>query len=147
MELHSWNEIIKYFSDNAESQTILWDYVTALRGPDIDNPDWKLMLTCLLRGQCSDALDITDTFSYVRNESFTVINKQLTATLEQLPIHYLFHTVNGFRALSEYYYKEMGNAQLAELFLELSLQLSKQNLFNIVFLVEEIVDIMHDGKE
>ena len=63
MELHSWNEIIKYFSDDSNSEINLWRYVSALRGPDDDSIAWKKLLTCLLRGQCSNALDIVDIMS------------------------------------------------------------------------------------
>ena len=147
MEPHSWNKIIKYFNDSSDFEINLWRYVTALRGPDDDSIVWKKILTCLLRGQCSNALNITDTFAYFKGENFEKIHTELNNTFEKIPLHYLYHTADGFEALSDYYYVEMKNKQLGRLFSRLSQQIRHYDTLQIARIVKTIVGIMHDGKE
>ena len=88
----SWREIIMEIS--REPRT-LWDYVTALRGPDLERhiftPGPKALFTCPLRGRCAYALGREEFFSLSPEE----IERGFAAVYEcrhELR-HYLQHIV------------------------------------------------------
>jgi len=53
----TWRDIIQEIE---KDDGVLWHYVTALRGPDVDSPYVKGVFTCPLRGRCAQALDVEE---------------------------------------------------------------------------------------
>jgi len=53
----TWGDIIREIEKDPD---VLWHYITALRGPDVDLPYVKEIFTCPLRGRGVQALDVED---------------------------------------------------------------------------------------
>jgi len=87
----SWEDIIYEVS---HEPSILWHYITTLRGPDKDD-SWhsaKVLFTCPLRGKTVMALDVDDFLALSRDDvvhGFIDIN-----TRKEELRHYLHHIVS-----------------------------------------------------
>jgi len=82
----TWRDIIQEIEKDAG---ILWHYITALRGPDVDLPYIKEIFTCPLRGRCVQALDVEEYLALTEEvviKGFTIVlgNKQKLS-------HYIYH--------------------------------------------------------
>jgi len=82
----TWRDIIREIE---KDDGVLWLYITALRGPDVDLPYVKEIFTCPLRGRCVQALDVEEYLALTEEiviKGFTIVldNKQKLS-------HYIYH--------------------------------------------------------
>jgi len=87
----SWEHIIYEVS---HEPSILWHYITVLRGPDKDDswPSAKVLFTCPLRGRTVMALDVDD-FLALSKDDMVHGFIDIKARKEELQ-HYLHHIIS-----------------------------------------------------
>jgi hypothetical protein len=109
MAYHQWNRVARdlllYFSKDEA-----WNYVTALRGPDVYSPEdtFKRIVTAVIRGDCSDES------CYCINDAYGMHNLYLgclvgftaecfCSLVEQTSPHTVHHCSDGFGSLISWY--------------------------------------------
>lgn len=103
MEIHNWADVIK-FCQEKRGEIYLWNYITALRSCDGASDNWKALITCLIRGECNIAWNITETRNYIKRIVRGDTEKHIRGLYEStITTHYRNHSMEGFMVLSEYY--------------------------------------------
>jgi len=140
--MHEWTEVVDLFRLRGET-LCLWDYLTALRGPDVD-PDneesriFKALTTCVVRGKCGEAWGITITEAILKIYPRGVILKALSKLYAREFEHFRVHFLNGLQALATYYWLK-GKPQLVKLFDEMYQSLVQGDTEKYLTLVEELL--------
>ena len=147
MKIHKWEEIIKFFMSNDEQETELWDYITGLRGPDNDAHTWKMMITCIIRGQCAEAYGIETTRSFLTHQNDDDIINALNKEEVFLSNHWFNHSIFALDNLAIYYNNKMKNTRINDLLCSLSYNLDNRYItserINIVIIVREIIEELY----
>ena len=144
MKIHSWEEVIRYFLDKGY-KSYLWDYVTALRSGDDVDDIWKIMITCLIRGEGLNGMawDISWCKDYLDDhESDDCIEEKLNETFKDISSHYINHSQRGFDSLSIYYRDVIKNKSIAISLKELSRKM-KEDRKEIPKIVSSILNILY----
>ena len=152
MKVHNWKEVIKYFIDE-DRDTELWDYISALRGPDDDSGSkiWKKMITCLIRGDCQTAFGIEETKEILTRWDNAKLIMSLYNSFRFTSNHWFNHSIFALQCLVTYY-NEMYNIKIHDLLSELILGLNQRErngtdgVAHIVAIVREIVKEMYEEK-
>ena len=104
--VHTWRKVIEVLN-----YSCLWDYITALRGPDASNCDTvKTMFTGFIRGKYTYGIGIKDTVVHAVDSYVESLAKEL----EFVGCHYVKHVLYGMKAL-RVYYEKVGNMVAASL--------------------------------
>lgn len=145
MKIHDWKEVIEYFS-RAGYEEELWDYATALRscdGKEFESA-WKMLITCLIRGKCESAFDITNTFWEMRFHYNEDISKKLNNC--DMPSHWVGHSIAGLNSLSIYYRNALNNKVISSLLSKLKFDLLgiNKNIEDIPITVEKIINLLYE---
>lgn len=144
MKIHNWENVIKFFVEN-KRETDLWDYVSALRGPDSGSNYWKEMITCIIRGECKVAFGIDYIMSLLENYNNLELIAFLNESIETSH-HWFNHSSYALESLSKYYNEVMNNIKMSNLLLQLAYNLEKRgtdDISNIPITVREIVEKLY----
>jgi len=104
---HNWMGVIQ----ELQGSNYIWDYVTALRGPDSGDvkDTYKSYVTAVLRGHCSCAMSFYGIDRLPPKKNFGTV-------LKRIPFHAKNHARYGFYALAKYYeYKGGGEKVVTSL--------------------------------
>lgn len=128
MKKHTWKDVMKYFAEH-EQIGELWDYVTSLRGPDYSSYSWKMVITCIIRGECKTAYGIDTAKSFLDSWE----NKDITQNLRSEDsksdsTHWFSHSIYAVECLSKYYSNAMDNLVVADLFSKLAVALDEREI-------------------
>ena len=106
----TWRDIMQEIEKDDD---VLWHYITALRGPDVDLPYVIEIFTCPLRARCEQSLDVKEYLALSEEEIikgfFTILNDKRKFG------HYIYHIQaiwNEFytpiaRLLEEVFFREL----------------------------------------
>ena len=146
MIIHDWESVIKYFMDD-KKKTILWDYVTGLRGPSSNAESWKKMITCVIRGECGEAYGIATTRSFLNRWIDNEIIEFLSEEMEVLSNHWFNHSMFALNSLAKYYSYKIYDSKISNLLCELSYNLEERfvesHRMKIITIVREIIEELY----
>ncbi len=101
--MYNLNTILQARKDNKITEDELWDYLTALRGPDDDVDDTaKLFTTCIIRGISNELpdrfLELDSTILSLKNLSSRY---RIIGSICNQKVHFLSHFVKALKVLNK----------------------------------------------
>lgn len=99
--MHNWKDVIDWLIAKERCDD-LWNYCSALRGPDGQEFWWKKIMTCLIRGEAPSrgVLDIHNLYNVLHFGDYLLVDR----LLEDIPgKHFFVHIQSGIEVLEKYY--------------------------------------------